>query len=419
LGNEGAILSAETAQLFREWKPIRDKVIALTKAGVQAQAFSITKGKGAKHVELLNKKIEELKNYADTKALGMINEAQKTNRAIINTTAIIFIILVILSGLFGYILSRIITKEINERNKVQDKLQESEERYRVVSENFPNGAVILFDKDLKFVLAGGTVLRDVGLTSKDMEGQKVRDTLPPDRAEELIPHYESALNGEFKKFDYEYGGLDFEVYTLPVYDIEGNVTFGMSMSQNVTDRKRAEERVKASLKEKETLLLEIHHRVKNNMQVISSLLSLQADGIKDDSLKKVLIDSQNRVKAMGTVHENLYKTKNLSELSLLPFLKELAESVLNSHQLSSDEVELEINSDDISIGIDQALLLGLIVNELISNSLKYAFPAGRKGKISIKANQLNDGTLHLKFSDDGIGVDRHIIWIKSSHYMTA
>ncbi len=187
---------------------------------------------------------------------------------------------------------------------------------------------------------------------------------------------------------------------------EKNWAFGLDL----TKRRQVEEQIKSSLKEKETLLLEIHHRVKNNMQVISSLLSLQANNIEDDRLKKVLIDSQNRIKAMATVHENLYKTKNLSALSMLPFLKKLAESVLISYQLSSEQVELEINSDAIFMSIDQALPLGLIINELVSNSLKHAFSAGRKGKISIKTNRLNDDTIHLRFSDNGIGIPVSIDW---------
>ena len=179
---------------------------------------------------------------------------------------------------------------------------------------------------------------------------------------------------------------------------------------DITDRKLAEEQVKANLKEKETLLQEIHHRVKNNMQVISSLLKLQSNSYDDERIKKPLLESQNRVKAMAAVHENLYKSKNLSSISILPFLKELTTSILASYQLSSENITLEIDSDEIFINLEQASPLGLIVNELVSNSLKHAFTDGHKGEIHINLKRVNDDHIHLCFSDDGIGLPVSLDW---------
>ena len=182
---------------------------------------------------------------------------------------------------------------------------------------------------------------------------------------------------------------------------------------DITDRKLAEEQVKANLKEKETLLQEIHHRVKNNMQVISSLLKLQSNSYDDERIKKPLLESQNRVKAMAAVHENLYKSKNLSSISILPFLKELTTSILASYQLSSENITLEIDSDEIFINLEQASPLGLIVNELVSNSLKHAFTDGHKGEIHINLKRGNDDHIHLCFSDDGIGMPVSLDWRNS------
>jgi len=179
---------------------------------------------------------------------------------------------------------------------------------------------------------------------------------------------------------------------------------------DITDRKLAEEQVKANLKEKETLLQEIHHRVKNNMQVISSLLKLQSNSYDDERIKKPLLESQNRVKAMAAVHENLYKSKNLSSISILPFLKELTTSILASYQLSSENITLEIDSDEIFINLEQASPLGLIVNELVSNSLKHAFTDGHKGEIHINLKRVNEDHIHLCFSDDGIGLPVSLDW---------
>ena len=180
--------------------------------------------------------------------------------------------------------------------------------------------------------------------------------------------------------------------------------------QSLRKQRVSEAKLNSSLIEKETLLQEIHHRVKNNMQVISSLLKLQSNVIKDQNTKKVLIESQNRVKAMATVHENLYKSKNLSSLNILPFLNELASSILKSYQGISKNITFEIDSEELFISIDQASPLGLIVNELFSNSLKYAFSDERQGNIWIKLKRLNDEEIYLRFSDNGIGIPESFEW---------
>jgi signal transduction histidine kinase len=165
-----------------------------------------------------------------------------------------------------------------------------------------------------------------------------------------------------------------------------------------------------SKKEKETLLHEIHHRVKNNMQVISSLLRLQADGIDDDRIKAALFESQNRILAMATVHENLYKSKYLSHISISPFFKKIAESVITSYRGSLEKTSFDIDSDDLYISIKQASPLGLILNELVSNSLKHAFPDGHDGIINVKIKQMDDDHVQVHFSDNGIGMPDSIDW---------
>jgi PAS domain S-box-containing protein len=138
---------------------------------------------------------------------------------------------------------------LEDRKRTGEQLEESEERYRLVAENFPNGAVILFDHDLRFVLAQGEILSKVGLTSEMMVGKKVIETLPPDRAAELEPYYRSALKGERTKFEYMYGGRLFEVFTLPVASADKTILAGLSISQDITERKQAEERTSRQLEE--------------------------------------------------------------------------------------------------------------------------------------------------------------------------
>ena len=169
------------------------------------------------------------------------------------------------------------------------------------------------------------------------------------------------------------------------------------------ERKKAEEKIKTALKEKETLLQEIHHRVKNNMQVINSLLKLQSNNIEDAQVKEILKDSQSRIYAMSAVHETLHGSENLSEIDLKAYLSKITTSIFQSYANDPQKVQLNSNIKESSISINQAYPLGLVINELISNSMKYAFPDDRTGEITVNMNKL-ENELELTVSDDGIGL---------------
>jgi two-component sensor histidine kinase len=144
--------------------------------------------------------------------------------------------------------------------------------------------------------------------------------------------------------------------------------------QEIAERMRAEERIRASLKEKELLLQEIHHRVKNNLQVISSLLNLQSKGIEDRSALELFKESQNRVRSMALIHEKLYRSQNLAKIDFAEYVRNLTSFLIRSYRSDSGPVRLEVNARDVFLGIDAAVPCGLIINELISNALKHAFP---------------------------------------------
>ena len=140
------------------------------------------------------------------------------------------------------------------------------------------------------------------------------------------------------------------------------------------------------MKEKEVLLKEVHHRVKNNMQVISSLLDLQASRIEDPAVNEALKDSRSRVRAMAIIHESLYQSDNMSEINLKPYLRKLAANLFRTYNTSPANITLKIDAEDVLLDIDQAIPCGLVLNELISNSLKYAFPEDRRGEISLNVH---------------------------------
>ena len=173
--------------------------------------------------------------------------------------------------------------------------------------------------------------------------------------------------------------------------------------QEITGRKQSDEQIKANLQEKETLLQEIHHRVKNNMTVISSLLKLQMTRLSDKAAKEALQDSQNRVQTMSMIHETLYRSGNLSAIDMKTYLSELGRIIFQSYNLSG-KVTLKIEAEGILIGVKQASPVGLIVNELITNSLKYAFLDGREGEILLELKSNNENGVELTVSDNGIGI---------------
>jgi PAS domain S-box-containing protein len=175
------------------------------------------------------------------------------------------------------------------------------------------------------------------------------------------------------------------------------------IATDITERKQAEERIKQSLKEKEVLLKEIHHRVKNNLQVISSLLNLQSRFIKDQQALEMFKESQSRVKAMSLIHEKLYQSKDLARIDFAEYLRSLAANLFRSYAANPAGVKLHVMVDDVSLGINTAISCGLIVNELLSNALKHAFPTQAGGEVRVALHSRDDGKLTLVVSDNGVG----------------
>jgi two-component sensor histidine kinase len=181
-----------------------------------------------------------------------------------------------------------------------------------------------------------------------------------------------------------------------------------SISTDITDRRIAEIKLEASLKEKELLLQEIHHRVKNNLQVVASLLNLQQRTIKDPAVAQLFEDSRNRVYTMAAVHEKLYQSKSLDRINLGDYLRDLIDGLIQSYNVNSNYIQFEINTDLINVNIETAIPCGLIVNELVTNIVKHAFPDRRQGKVLVECLATSDGSIQLKVCDNGVGIPAHI-----------
>lgn len=172
------------------------------------------------------------------------------------------------------------------------------------------------------------------------------------------------------------------------------------------ERKQAEEQLRRSLNEKEILLKELHHRVKNNMQVVSSLISLQTQKVDDPRYVAYFLETQNRIHAMALIHEMLYNSKDMSQIDFSSYLSDLTQYLLGIYITNQHQVQVQCNVKDIYLGINDAVPCGMIINELVSNALKHAFPDGRKGTITIDIDTNPEGNHVMTVSDDGVGIQK-------------
>ena len=199
---------------------------------------------------------------------------------------------------------------------------------------------------------------------------------------------------------------------LPVRDDSGRIVRWFGTNTDITERMDAEKRleeaykkIEIQLREKDVLLKELHHRTKNNMQIISSLLGLKAEAIQDEKLLEIITDIKTRIRTMALVHEKLYKTGDLSRINLSEYIRELTELIAQSYLDHSGKIKLEFKLDEAEALIDKAIPAGLILTELVTNAFKHAFPGTRGGLIEIILTTI-DGKLQLSVKDDGIGFNK-------------
>jgi PAS domain S-box-containing protein len=193
-----------------------------------------------------------------------------------------------------------------------------------------------------------------------------------------------------------------QVFLNPV-ESDGEITEVSCISYDITDRKEADKNIRSALKEKEILLQEVHHRVKNNLQVISSLLNLQRSFVSDPNLVQVLDESQARIATMSYIHESLYRNTDFSSISFSEYLKRLTTNLVNTYSTQGCEVLFDTRLDEVFLTLDQAIPCGLIVNELVSNVLKYAFVGRKKGTLYLRVQKLNN-RVEIEVSDNGVGL---------------
>ena len=297
-----------------------------------------------------------------------------------------------------------------QKTKLIASLQESERKFRSLYEA-TSDAVMLLDEN-EFFDCNPATLKIFGCSNKkEFYGKHPSEFSPPfqpngqDSASLATERMNAAMQTGSCRFDWVHKRLDGSEFSAEVLlnamEINGQ-KFLQAVVRDITDRKRDEEQIKASLAEKEVLLKEIHHRVKNNLQVISSLLKLQSRYIQDDRVIEMLKESQNRVRSMALVHEQLYQSKDLSDIDFAEYIQNLSHNLFQAYEIHAEGIKLETNIAPCSLNIDTAVPCGLIINELVTNSLKYAF-GEIQGKIKIDFNLDNNRVCVLTVSDSGIG----------------
>ncbi len=249
-----------------------------------------------------------------------------------------------------------------------------------------------------------------GYPAEEIVGRSVRTLIPPDRADEETGILARIGRGEridsFETVRVRKDGRQIAVSVTisPIKDGTGRVIGASKIARDITALKEAEERLHASLREKEVMLKEIHHRVKNNLQIVSSLLRLQARSLKGPEPTTAFEESCTRVQSMALVHEKLYQSSSLSELDFAAYTESLTASLLRAFGTDPALIRLKLDMDKVRLDINQAIPCALVLNELVSNALKYAFPDGRAGEIWVRLRVEPDGTVRIVVGDNGVGV---------------
>ncbi len=303
-----------------------------------------------------------------------------------------------------------IGEDITERKLAEEELLKEKQRLEEVT-SYINCGLFLLDSETKVTYANSVAQEWFGPFDRmkgeycwkvfkienpeeECSGLKVLKTGKPSQSESII----TMENGEQKVL--------FEIAS-PVKDKEGKIYQITALIIDITERKKAEEKISVSLHEKEILLKEIHHRVKNNMQVISSLLNLQSEYVDDKKYIDMFHDSRNRIRSMALVHEKLYQSNDLNNINFNDYIRSLINGLISFYGINPNNILTKIDMAEINLSIDTAIPCGLIINELLSNALKYAFTDGMRGVVEVilnKADINGEAGYELVVSDNGKGI---------------
>ncbi|MEG3976948.1 PAS domain S-box protein [Microcoleus sp. herbarium8] len=304
-----------------------------------------------------------------------------------------------------------IAEDISKQKHSEKVIRESEERFRQLAENIQDSFWLMSAEFTDLLYLSPAYEQIWGRSNEELyaEPLKMMEWVHPEDKHLLQEAMGRVLQGESTYIEYRIFLPDGTIHwvcdrAFPIYDESGNIYRIAGICEDISDRKLTEARIQAALREKEVLLKEIHHRVKNNMQVVSSLLQLQAQYIEDEPTLALFEESQTRIHSMALIHEQLYQSDNLDRIDLPPYVENLLANLYQSFGYGNTSIQFNVNVDPISLNIETAIPCGLIINELVSNSLKYAFTESLAGEININFHRdTTSQQFHLSIQDNGRG----------------
>ena len=307
-----------------------------------------------------------------------------------------------------YFVSQI--QDISARKAAEHALRVSEERFRLILEGVVDYAIFMLDVDGRVVSWNAGAERIKGYSAAEILGRHFSIFYPAADVAAGHPEAELAVATAHGRYNEEgervrKDGSRFWAWVTiaRLRDPAGRHLGFVKVTRDVSERRATEERVRASLREKEVLLKEIHHRVKNNLQIVSALLDLQSGHTADPRALEMFQESRGRVKSMALIHERLYRSTDLARVNFAEYVRHLADDLYRTYRVSDDEIALEVEVDVPPLPIDIAIPCGLLLNELMSNCLKHAFRDATAGLIRVSLTADPDGTNVLVVADDGAG----------------
>jgi PAS domain S-box-containing protein len=300
-----------------------------------------------------------------------------------------------------------VTRDVTVRKEMEEALLQNEAKYRAVVENSED-VIARFDRNCRYLFVSPSI---EFYTGHKPEHYLNKTPSEADFLKKLSLFWESEIRKIFQTgkpeksyFEFKNKKEDFYFDWLLIPEIveKGKVKTVLSYVRNITSLVEARKTLEKAVEEKEMLLKELHHRIKNNLQTIYGLLQIQTSTVKDDQVRKILKETENRIFSMALIHQKLYEAKTLSSVDLTEYLEELAEGMIKSYGIDSERIHFEIRGEPVNLGTEQIVPCSLIFTELVTNSIKYAFPDNRKGTIFVDISR-DDFRIKLKIGDDGVG----------------
>jgi PAS domain S-box-containing protein len=304
-------------------------------------------------------------------------------------------------------LSHAVQRALNEFNeqaehkKAEESLLESEKKYRTLFEKNRN-PIIVFDEMGNFIDSNEAALMFLEITKNELLTKNLSDFILYEKDLKNIENKDLWKKKDILEVKFDINGKFkiLEITITPVYLKDKSIVFGVG--NDITERKKGENEIFRSLKEKELLLREIHHRVKNNLQIVSTLLSLQSSQSNKVDVNDLYRESQNRIQSIALIHENLYQSEDLALINFEVYVKGLLSDLFDSYGVDSSRIKLNLDIEDVTLGIETAIPCGLIINELVSNSLKHGFTGNETGEINVEIHKIADEEYSLIESDTGV-----------------